>query len=73
MMSLGFDVECPKCHGDRTLLETTFGLNGYVDPPQKKDSDKDSNPNCALPVRLVVCVRCHYLEMYHDVGLGKLT
>jgi hypothetical protein len=71
-MSLGFDVECPECHGDRTLLETTFGLNGYVDPPQKKESGESSSPNCALPVRLIVCVRCHYLEMYHDVGLGKL-
>jgi hypothetical protein len=71
-MSLGFDVECPKCHGDRTMLETTFGLNGYIDPRHKKDSDEAAAPNCALPVRLIVCVRCHYLEMYHDVGLGKL-
>ncbi len=70
-MSLGFNVECPKCHGDRTLLETSFGLNGYVNP-RETDTTKTENANCALPVRLIVCVRCHYLEMYHDVGLGKL-
>ena len=71
-MSLGFNVECPKCHGDRTLLETTFGLNGYADPRHNKDNEEVPSPNCALPVRLIVCVRCHFLEMYHDVGLGKL-
>ncbi len=71
-MSLGFNVECPKCHGDRTLLETVFGLNGYLDPRAKNDSAESATPNCAFPVRLVVCVRCHYLEMYHDVGLGNL-
>jgi len=73
VMPLGFNVECPKCHGDRTMLETTFGLNGYADPRQTKGGEEGSSPNCALPVRLIVCVRCHYLELYHDVGLGKLT
>ena len=72
-MSLGFNVECPKCRGDRTLLETSFGLNGYVDPRCKRDIDETDGANCALPVRIVVCVRCHYLEMYHDIGLGKLS
>ena len=55
------------------MLETTFGLNGYADPRQTKGGEEGSSPNCALPVRLIVCVRCHYLELYHDVGLGKLT
>ena len=72
-MSLGFNIECPKCHADRTLLETTFGLPGYVAPRQKKHTGEDTVATSAIPVRLIVCVRCHYLEMYHDVGLGKLS
>ena len=71
-MSLGFNVECPKCHGDRTLLETTFGLSGYVDPRLAKDDGESTTPAGALAVRVVLCVRCHYLELYHDVGLGRL-
>jgi len=71
-MSLGFTVECPK-HHDRTLLEPAFGLPGYVDPRLAKDIDESTTTAAALPVRIVLCVRCHYLEMYHDVGLGKLS
>jgi len=74
-MSQGFNfnIECPKCHADRTLLETTFGLPGHVDP-QLNDSGQSINvTSAALPVRLVLCPRCHYLELYHDVGLGELT
>lgn len=69
-MSLGFkiDRECPKCFTDRTLLDTKFGLPGYLDPSLKKDSDECINIASALPVRVVLCPRCHYLEMYHDVG-----
>jgi hypothetical protein len=72
-MSLGFNIECPKCHADRTLMETTFGLPGYVDPRPEKDTAETTTAACAIPVRLVLCVRCHYLELYHDVGLGKLS
>jgi hypothetical protein len=71
-MSLGFTIECPKCHADRTLLEPAFGLPGYVAPRVAKGAHS-TTPAGALPVRVVLCVRCHYLEMYHDVGLGKLS
>ena len=72
-MSLGFTIECPKCHADRTLLEPTFGLPGYVEPRLQKESVANTTVLGALPVRAVLCVRCHYLELYHDVGLDKLT
>jgi hypothetical protein len=69
VMSLGFkiDTQCPKCYTDRTLLDTSFALPGHIDP-QSKDSTECVNLTSALPVRLVFCPRCHYLEMYHDVG-----
>ena len=68
-MSLGFkiDRQCPKCHTDRTLLDTSFALPGHIGPPSKKDSDECVNVTSALPVRVVLCPRCHYLELYHDV------
>jgi hypothetical protein len=70
MSSLGFkiDRECPKCYTDRTLLDTSFALPGHVDPQSQKDSAECINLTSALPVRLVLCPRCHLLEMYHDVG-----
>ena len=72
-MSMGFNRECPKCHADRTLLETSFGLPGCVDPASRSDAADSIRTTGALPVRLVLCPRCHLLEMYHDVGLGNLT
>jgi predicted nucleic-acid-binding Zn-ribbon protein len=72
-MSLGFTIECPKCHADRTLLEPSFALPGYVDSRQAKTSAETTTMAGAMPVRIVLCVRCHYLELYHDVGLGKLS
>jgi len=72
-MSRGIKAECPKCHSDRTMLESSFGLPGYVDPKNSQESGARVNLNCATPVRLVLCPCCHYIEMYHDVGLGKLV
>jgi len=72
-MSMGFTIQCPKCHADRTLLEPSFGLPGYVDPRSAKSGAANTTTQGALPIRIVLCVRCHYLEMYHDVGLGKLS
>ena len=71
-MAVGIKIECPKCHADRTMLDSSFGVPGHADPPLQKTTGSSINPNCAFPVRLVMCPRCHYLEMYHDVGLGKL-
>ena len=70
MTSLGFkiDRQCPKCYTDRTLLDTTFAIPGHLDPQATPDTDECVNRTSALPVRLVLCPRCHYLEMYHDVG-----
>jgi len=70
-MAVGPKIECPKCHADRTMLETTFGLPEYTGAPTKAAASDSTS--CALPLRLVLCVRCHYLELYHDVGLGTLT
>ena len=72
-MPLGFNRECPKCHADRTLLATSFGLPGYIEPPSRKESGESINAASALPVRLIMCPRCHLLEIYHDVGLGELS
>jgi hypothetical protein len=70
MSSLGFkiDRQCPKCYTDRTLLDTSFGLPGYIDPTSKKESGESINVASALPVRVILCPRCHYIEIYHDVG-----
>ena len=39
-MSLGFKMsrQCPKCYTDRTVLDTSFGLPGCIEPRPKKDS-----------------------------------
>jgi len=72
-MPVGFKRECPKCHVDRTLLDTTFALPGHIDPRLNQDGGESINTQSALPVRLVLCPCCHYLELYHDVGLGDLA
>lgn len=72
-MSVPIKIECPKCHADRTMLDTSFGLPGYAGPQIQKDTGAGINANCAIPVRLVICPRCHLLEMYHDVGLSNLS
>jgi len=66
-MTVPIKCECPKCHADRTMLDSSFAL-----PARHPENAANINPNCTVPVRLVMCPRCHYLEMYHDVGLGKL-
>ncbi len=57
MSSLGFkiDRQCPKCYTDRTLLDTSFALPGYIDPQSRKDSAECINRTSALPVRVVLC------------------
>ena len=72
-MAVCIKIECPKCHADRTMLDTSFGVPGRADPQLQKATGTSINANCALPVRLVMCPRCHYLEMYHDVGLGRMV
>jgi len=72
-MSVAIKTECPKCHADRTMLDTSFGLPGYIDPRDNNEQGASLNPTCAVPVRLILCPRCHYLELYHDVGLGNLA
>ncbi len=42
-------------------------------PELRQTAATATGMSCAVPVRLIVCVRCHYLELYHDVGLGKLS
>lgn len=71
-MTVQIKCECPKCHADRTMLETSFGVPGYIPPQSQQAGGESINTTCGLPVRLILCPRCHYLEMYHDVGLGKL-
>ena len=68
-MSLGFKMsrQCPKCYTDRTVLDTSFGLPGCIEPRPKKNSGENVNLASVLPVRIVLCPRCHYLELYHDV------
>lgn len=72
-MSMGMKIECPKCHNDRTMLENTFGLPGYIEPQLQPAGGQSINTTCAIPLRMVLCPRCHYVELYHDVGLGKLV
>lgn len=65
-MSVPIKIECPKCHADRTMLDTCFGLPGYVEPRLQKEKGASINLHCAVPIRLVLCPRCHLLEMYHE-------
>ncbi len=71
-MVVPIKIECPKCHADRTMLESTFAVPGYLKPPLQTEGGECINTTCGVAVRLVLCPRCHLLEMYHDVGLGKL-
>ena len=70
-MAIGIKIECPKCHADRTLLDTAIGLPAYAEPCARAERRSSINPECAVPVRLVLCPRCHYVELYHDAGLEK--
>ena len=70
-MTVPIKCECPKCHADRTMLDASFAVPGHREPHAQPAGETFSSA-CAVPVRLVLCPRCHYLEMYHDVGLGKL-
>jgi hypothetical protein len=71
-VSLKFNVnvprECPKCHVDRTMLDTSFALPGCIDGGFKKDAAENINATAPLPIRLIFCPRCHYLEMYLDAA-----
>ncbi len=69
-MTVPIKIECPKCHADRTLLDTCFGLPGYL---AQNDTGASVNVSCAVPVRLMMCPRCHYVELYHDVGGCELA
>jgi len=71
-MPVGPKVECPKCHADRTMLDTKFALSEYRDPGTKNDAGEGPPIGCGVPVRVILCVRCHYVELYHDVGLSHL-
>ncbi len=68
-MSLGFKMsrQCPKCYTDRTVLDTSFGLPGCIEPRPEKNSAENVNLASLLPVRIILCPRCHFLELYHDV------
>jgi hypothetical protein len=70
-MTVPIKCECPKCHADRTMLDTSFGIAGFAHAPEQ-EGPPALNLNSAVPVKLILCPRCHYLEMYHDIGLGKL-
>ncbi len=72
-MGVPIKVECPKCHADRTMLDTSFGVPAVAASPDANPAAPAINPNCAFPIRLILCPRCHYLELYHDVGLDKLS
>ena len=65
-MTVAIKIECPKCHADRTMLDTCFGLPAYADPKHHKGTN--INPSCVVPVRLVMCPRCQLLEMLPGNG-----
>lgn len=66
-MSLLQKRECPKCYTERTMLDTSFALPGYRTTKPNEDAEC-INEKCALPVKLLLCPRCHLIEIYHDVG-----
>jgi hypothetical protein len=50
-MSVPIKIECPKCHADRTMLDTSFAVPGCAEPDAPHDHRAGLNPNSALPVR----------------------
>ena len=66
-MSPLYKHECPKCYTERTMLDTSFALPGYKGTLSSKETDC-INSKCVLPVKLLLCPRCHLIEFYHDVG-----
>ena len=70
-MSQGFKQECPKCYTNRTMLDTSFAIPGYKNPDTKEEIADCVNSKCVLPIRVVLCPRCHFVEMYHDVGQDR--
>ena len=71
-MGVGPKTECPRCHADRTMLDTRFALSEYREPGAPRTEGESVPMGCGVPVRVVLCVRCHYVELYHDVGLGRV-
>ncbi|MGC2109405.1 MAG: hypothetical protein WA655_07800 [Candidatus Korobacteraceae bacterium] len=71
-MTVQIKCECPKCHADKTMLDTSFGVPGYTEQQAQTAGGESINTTAAVPVRLILCPRCHYVELYPDVGLGKL-
>jgi len=69
-MSLRIKHECPKCYTDRTMLDTSFALPGYTGTLSSKGVDC-INSKCVLPIKLLLCPRCHLIEIYHDVGQAE--
>ncbi len=67
-MSKPIKRDCPRCYTARTMLDTTFALPGNK-PTHPNAKDEDCiNAKCVLPVKILMCPSCHYLELYHDVG-----
>lgn len=62
-----FKRECPRCYTNRTMLDTKFALPGYLADCNEVHT-KVINEQCVLPVRVVLCPRCHLIELHHDVG-----
>jgi hypothetical protein len=50
------------------MLDTGFGVPTYIAPGEQKQGPA-INVNCAFPVRIILCPRCHLVELYHDVNL----
>jgi len=70
-MSQCFKQECPKCYTNRTMLDTSLALPGYQDGRLSQHSGDCINSMCVLPIRVVLCPRCHFVELYHDVGQDR--
>lgn len=58
---------CPKCSKERGIESVTLALPGYLDPRFRKDSGEKISVKQALPVRIVLCPHCNYIELYRDV------
>ena len=70
---MGFSSEniekrCPKCGAERELQSVILALPGYIDPKYKRPTGDSISLKDVLPVRVVLCPGCQYIELYRDTA-----
>jgi hypothetical protein len=67
-LELEVSKPCPKCGAARQISEEYFGLPGYIDPKFRKEAGEHISVRKVAPVRVVLCPKCSFIELYLDRG-----